>query len=116
MRDRSIRKQADWNQFDTEFATNLILFIQIPAVKHVNNVNFNFIRFGKYIVNPLTPRSDCEFPPPAAPHFLVDKSQEFGAESRQQRLPDKLECSSYLFAGQCMDIVDRNYMLITSGS
>ena len=40
MRDRSIRKWADWNQFDTEFATNLILFIQIPAVKHVNNVNF----------------------------------------------------------------------------
>lgn len=78
MRDRSIRKQADWNQFDTEFATNLILFIQIPAVKHVNNVNFNFIRFGEYIVNPLTPRSDCKFSPLAATHFLVDKSQEFG--------------------------------------
>ena len=44
------------------------------------------------------PRSDCQFSPLAATHFLVNKLQEFGVRSRKQRLPDKFEYSYDLFA------------------
>ena len=35
---------------------------------------------------------------------------------QDELLLDKFEYSHYLFAGQCMDIVGRSHMLITSGS
>ena len=38
------------------------------------------------IVNPLTPRSDSQFSPPATTYFLLNKLQEFGGRSRQQLL------------------------------
>ena len=37
-------------------------------------------------------------------------------DQEKQFLPDKFEYSFYLFAGCCMDIIGRSYMLIASGS
>ena len=51
------------------------------------------------IVNPLTPRSDSQFSPPASTYFLLNKLQEFGGRSRQQLLFVMFEYSHYLFAG-----------------
>ena len=34
----------------------------------------------------------------------------------EKAVPDKFEFSHYLFAEECMDIVGRSFMLITSGS
>ena len=64
----------------------------------------------------LTPKIRSLFSPQAATHFLVNKLREFGVRSRHQLVPDKFEYSHYLFARECMDIVGRGYMLITSGS
>ena len=50
-------------------------------------------------INQLTPRSDCQFPPPATTDFLLNKLQEFGVRSRQQLLLDMFEYSHYLFPG-----------------
>ena len=36
--------------------------------------------------------------------------------SREQLIPDKFEYSYCLFARKCMDIVERSWVLITSGS
>ena len=36
--------------------------------------------------------------------------------SREQLIPDKFEYSYCLFTRKCMDIVERSWVLITSGS
>ena len=45
------------------------------------------------------PRSDCQFSPLAATHFLVNYSWEFGVRSSYQYLSDKSGYSHYLFVG-----------------
>ena len=50
-------------------------------------------------INQLTPRSDCQFSPPAITYFLLNKLQEFGDRSRQQLLLDMFEYSHNLFPG-----------------
>ena len=50
-------------------------------------------------INPLTPKSDSQFSPPATTYFLLNKLQEFGVRSRKQLLFDMFEYTHYLFAG-----------------
>ena len=68
------------------------------------------------ILNLKLPRSNCKFSFPVAPHFLVISHGNLVLDQEKQFLPDKFEYSFYLFAGYCMDIVGRSYMLIASGS
>ena len=68
------------------------------------------------ILNLKLPRSDCKFSFPAATHFLVISCGNLVLDQEKQFLPDKFEYSFYLFAGCCMNIIGRSYMLITSGS
>ena len=68
------------------------------------------------ILNLKLSRSGCKFSFPAATHFLVISCGNLLLDQEKQFLPDKFEYSFYLFAGYCMDIVGRSYMLIASGS
>ena len=61
-------------------------------------------------------RSGCKFSFPAATHFLVISCGNLVLDQEKQFLPDKFEYSFYLFAGCCMNIIGRSYMLIASGS
>ena len=44
-------------------------------------------------------KSNCEFTPLAATHFLVNKMKEFGVRSGYKFLSDAFKHSYYLFAG-----------------
>ena len=52
--------------------------------------------------------------PLVATHFLIYQFWEFTATSRVKLLPDKFGYSPHLFARQCMDVIERIYILITS--
>ena len=70
------------------------LHSQVCLPKHCRPVEIKSQSLNFYL-----PRSDCEFSPLAATHFLVNKLWEFGVRLRYQLQPDKNEYSHDLFDG-----------------